>query len=325
MRPSSKAVRPLAVSLGDPSGVGPRVGVSAVAALRSTDAFLVVGDARRLREAFARVGVETSERAARRGDVALVDVARWSDGLLAKHAPSAEGGRAQLAALDAAIDIVSRGEARALVTGPVSKASIVASGVPFVGHTERLAQRAGLDDDAVTMLFLGPRLRVALVTTHLSVRDAAAAVSPARVRRSIEHLVAACQALGIERPRIEVTGVNPHAGEGGLFGHEEAQVAPAVRACAALQAEVVGPIPAEAAFRRAASGENDGVVAMLHDQATIASKLLDWGAAVNVTWGLPYVRTSVDHGVAYDAAAAGKADDDGMRAALALATRLVPS
>jgi 4-hydroxythreonine-4-phosphate dehydrogenase len=310
--------------LGDPAGIGPQVGVSAIAALRSTDAFVVVGDATRLERAFEDAGVPVVARADKPGDVALLDVARWSDATIDAHAPTPEGGRAQLAALDAAIDLVQRGEARALVTGPVSKAAIVASGVSFVGHTERLAQRAGLDDDAVTMLFLGPRLRVGLVTTHLSVRDAAAAVTEARVRRTIEHVVTSCRALGIARPRVEVTGVNPHAGEGGLFGDEERHVAAAIEACRALPATLLGPMPAEASFRRAAAGACDAVVAMLHDQATIASKLLDWGDAVNVTWGLPYVRTSVDHGVAYDAAAAGHADDDGMRAAIAMATRLSP-
>lgn len=320
----SARVRPLAISLGDPAGIGPQVGVSAIAALRETDAFIVVGDAPRLRQAFEALGVSIAERADARGRVALVDVARWSDAVIAAHAPTPEGGRAQLAALDAAIDLVQRGEARALVTGPVSKAAIVASGVAFIGHTERLAQRAELDDDAVSMLFLGPRLRVGLVTTHLSVRDAAAAVTEGRVRRTIEHVVAACHALGIARPRIEITGVNPHAGEGGLFGDEEHHVTAAIESCRALPATLLGPMPAEASFRRAAAGTCDAVVAMLHDQATIASKLLDWGEAVNVTWGLPYVRTSVDHGVAYDAAKSGTADDDGMRAAIAMATRLSP-
>ncbi|MCB9603490.1 MAG: 4-hydroxythreonine-4-phosphate dehydrogenase PdxA [Sandaracinus sp.] len=319
------AVRPLAVSLGDPAGVGPQVGVSAIAALRETDAFVVFGDGPRLARAFAAAGVPLRTEARVRGDVSVIDVARWSDATIAARAPTPEGGRDQLVALDAAIDVVTRGEARALVTGPVSKAAITSSGVDFVGHTERLAQRAGLDDDGVTMLFLGPRLRVGLVTTHLSVRDAAAAVTEARVHRTIAHVVAACHALGLPRPKVEVTGVNPHAGEGGLFGDEESRaVAPAIRASASLVAELLGPMPAEASFRRAAAGTCDAVVTMLHDQATIASKLLDWGEAVNVTWGLPYVRTSVDHGVAYDAAAAGSADDDGMRAAVTMATRLSP-
>lgn len=315
-------VTPLAVSLGDPAGVGPAVGVEALVARRGEDAYLVFGDADVLRRELILRGVEPSDAATSRGDIALVDVARWKEAVVQARRPTAEGGHAQLVALDAAIDAVTAGRARGLVTGPVSKEAICLSGEPFVGHTERLAERAGLAPDAVTMLFLGPRLRVALVTTHLSVRDAAAAVSALRVERSVRHLVEALHRLGVERPRIEVTGVNPHAGEGGLFGDEERHVVDALKHLMGVRAEVVGPMPAEASFRRAASGATDGVVAMLHDQATIASKLLDWGAAVNVTWGLPYVRTSVDHGVAYDAAANGKADPDGMIAAFEMAHRL---
>lgn len=248
-------------------------------------------------------------------NVELIDVARWDDAWIATHAPTAEGGRAQLRALDAAIDDALAGSVDALVTAPVSKEAIVASGEePFVGHTERLAQRAGLEPDAVTMLFLGPRLSVGLVTTHLSVVDAAAAITTVRVKRTLDHLRDALQRSGIARPTIWVAGLNPHAGEGGLFGREEID---AIRpALLDAPSTVRGPVASEAAFRAAASGIVDGVVAMLHDQATIASKLLDWGSAVNVTWGLPFVRTSVDHGVAYEAARDGSADPAGMIAAI---------
>src|SRR5690606_25422646 len=192
-------------------------------------------------------------------------------------------------------------EGAVLVTGPTSKAAVELSGVRFTGQTEALAALAGLEPDDVTMMFLGPRLNVALVTTHHAVVDAARAVGRLRVRRSIAHLAAALARLGAgPSPTILVTGVNPHAGEGGLFGHEELdEVAPGVELAARELpgASLVGPMPAEAAFRMANERRADGVVAMLHDQATIASKLLDWGEAVNVTWGLPFVRTSVDPGV----------------------------
>ncbi|MCZ7684321.1 MAG: 4-hydroxythreonine-4-phosphate dehydrogenase PdxA [Sandaracinaceae bacterium] len=176
------------------------------------------------------------------------------------------------------------------------------------------------------MMFLGPRLKVALATTHLALAGVPAAVTEARVERAIVHLAALLERLGPRAPvRIAVTGLNPHAGEAGLFGREEIErVAPGIeRARARLPGvRVDGPLGAETALRFAASGEVEGVVCMFHDQATIASKLLDWGAAVNVTWGLPFVRTSVDHGVAYDAAAAGTADASGMGAALEMADRL---
>ena len=250
--------------------------------------------------------------------VRVVDVGRASPEHRAAAGPIPENGAAQLAALEAATDAVLAGDADVLVTGPTSKAAIEAAGTRFTGQTEHLARRAGLAGEDVTMLFLGPRLRVGLVTTHLSVRDAAAALSVARVRRTATHLREALERLD-QRGPVAVTGLNPHAGEGGLFGREDREViAPALSGIAAL----VGPLPAEAAFRGAAEGRYAGVVAMLHDQATIASKLLDWGEAVNVTWGLPFLRTSVDHGVAYDIAGTGRASPSGMRAALELAQRI---
>lgn len=307
----------LAVSPGDPAGVGPEISARAIAAKRSLAGFLVFGDAAWLAKRFEALAVPIrSEGRPAPGEVVLVHCARWSDELLAARGPSAAGGRAQLRALDAAADAVLAAEADALITGPTSKEAVVLGGTPFTGQTEHLAARCGLARDSVTMLFLGPRLRVGLVTTHLSVREAADAVTETRVRRATGHLVQALQRMGQERPRVVVTGLNPHAGEGGLFGREETQaIAPACSGPweAAL---VEGPIGAETAFRLASAGNVDGVVTMLHDQATIASKLLDWRAAVNVTWGLPFVRASVDHGVAYDAVVANRVDAQGMEAAI---------
>lgn len=294
--------RPLLVSTGDPAGVGPIVSVRAARSIGVPT--LLFGDAARLSS------LDPS--------ASIVDVGAVADAVVEAHAPSAAGGRAQLAALDAAIDRALRAEGRALVTAPTCKEAIDSSGVPFIGQTEHLARRCGLGDDAVTMMFLGPRLKVALVTTHRAVRDVSDAITQSRIERACAHLLEALGRLGIASPRVVVSGLNPHAGEGGLFGHEERDViAPAARA-----AGVVGPIGAETAFRHAVSGSVDGVVAMFHDQATIASKLVDWTEAVNVTWGLPFVRTSVDHGVAYDAARAGTAEADGMVAAMRMALAL---
>jgi len=314
----------LAIATGDPAGVGPDVSVRALAALPpGAPAPMLFGDARDLEARLVAAGLA--------GRASVHDVGTCDPGVTGAHADHPASGRIALASLDAAIDAVLAGRARAVVTAPVSKAAITLAGHRFIGQTEHLARRAGLLDDDVTMMFLGPRLRVSLATTHLAVRDVPGAITVPRVARAVRHLAAALVALGTPAgSSVVVSGLNPHAGEHGLFGDEDDRViAPAVQL---LRAEtpfadgrlrLVGPRPAEAAFREAQSGEVAGVVAMFHDQATIASKLLDWGQAVNVTWGLPFVRTSVDHGVAYDAARTGTADASGMIAALLLALRLV--
>ncbi len=315
----------LLVPTGDPAGIGPVVAVRAALAWATRARLVLFGDGRRLTailsdeapgHALAAQGSETG--------ISIVDVGAVPDSVVQLRAPSAEGGRAQLAVLDAAIDAALAGRG-AVVTAPTSKAAVERSGVPFTGQTEHLARRAGLPDDAVTMMFLGPRLSLALATTHLALRAVPDAVTPARVERAIVHLADALSRLHSRPLRIAVSGLNPHAGEEGLFGDDEiARIGPAIASARARLTDVRidGPRGAETALRRAAAGEVDGVVTMFHDQATIASKLLDWGSAVNVTWGLPFVRTSVDHGVAYDAAAAGQADASGMGAALDLALRL---
>ncbi|HEX5658712.1 MAG TPA: 4-hydroxythreonine-4-phosphate dehydrogenase PdxA [Polyangiales bacterium] len=322
--------RPIAISVGDPAGVGPRVSVAAALALRAPCALF--GDAAQLRaEAPDAPWTECDdslELAA--GRLGIVDTGRVAPATIAAYAPSPEGGLAQVRTLERAARSVQAGRARALVTGPTSKAAIASAGIPFIGQTEFLARLDGRQDDDVTMMFLGPKLRVALVTTHLAVSAIPQAITIARVQRTVRHLAEALHRLYPERTAtLVVSGLNPHAGEAGMFGREDLDViAPAINGLsrdalfAAGHVRVRGPEPAESVFRAAQRGDLDGVVAQFHDQATIASKLLDWGAAVNTTWGLSFLRTSVDHGVAYDAARSGRVDADGMHAALALALRL---
>jgi 4-hydroxythreonine-4-phosphate dehydrogenase len=332
------SARPLAISTGDPGGVGPEVALRAVMTQCEADRAVLFGDAQALREHVLALGLPAGrlrvfgrgqELELGAGEIGLVDVGKSWVGDAGRHEPTPAGGTAQLAALDAAIESALAGRARAIVTAPMSKAAVNLAGHAFVGHTEHLARAAGCRDDDVTMMFLGPRLRVALVTTHLAVAELPAAVTQARVLRAIVHLAEALMRLKPPDgapPRLVVTGLNPHAGEDGLFGDDEPRaIVPAIAQAKTRPLflsgaiELLGLLGAETAFRRAASGEVDGVVAMMHDQATIASKLLDWTQAVNVTWGLPFVRTSVDHGVAYDAAAAGTADARGMVSAIAMA------
>jgi 4-hydroxythreonine-4-phosphate dehydrogenase len=333
---------PLAITTGDPGGVGPEISLRVALAEREVERLVVFGDAAWLHERAMALGAPASALRdcssegpypLAAGELGLCDVGvRWDAEALA-HRASPQGGRAQLRTLDVAIAAARAGHVRALVTAPMSKEAVQLGNraVAFRGHTEHLAQAVGLHDDDVTMLFLGPTLRVGLVTTHISIAVAPAEITLPRVLRTVRHTAEALQRCLPDKPvlRLGVTGLNPHAGESGLFGDEELHViSPAMRAAAQLppfadgRVELLGPIPAETAFRVAAKGELDGLVAMLHDQATIASKLLDWGSAVNVTWGLPFVRTSVDHGVAYAAAQSGEIDHSGMAAALQLARRL---
>lgn len=329
---------PIAVAVGDPCGVGPSVSVAAALQRCEQAPLALFGVGRQLQALLRAAGAatrcvalgETELAGLRAGEIGVVDSGALDEALIERHAPCPEAGELQLRALRAAAQAVRTGNARALVTGPTSKAAVVSAGHAFSGQTEFLARLDGRADDDVTMMFLGPVLRVALVTTHLSIAAVPGAITAARLQRSVRHLAQALLRLAPGRaPSIAVAGLNPHAGEGGLFGREEIDVlAPGL---AALQGEepfasrrvlLQGPAPAEAVLRAAQRRQFDGVVAMFHDQATIASKLLDWGAAVNTTWGLSFLRTSVDHGVAYDAAARGVAEPEGMLAALDLALKL---
>ncbi len=313
----------LAVTAGCPSGVGPEVTVRALAVVapRLADVgFTVFGDAGAIADASRLAGVDLSARS----NVRVVAVSELEARDRVPGSPSLAGGRAQLAAIDAALDAVLSGALHGVVTAPVSKRAITDAGVNFKGHTEHLAARAGVA--RVVMHFAGPRLRVSLVTTHHAISNVPSKVTREAVR---ETLIITARALatdfGIAAPRVAVAGLNPHAGEGGLLGREEIDViTPAIEEARAKlrDATVTGPVPAEAVFRHARDGRYDAVIAMYHDQATIASKLLDFGDAVNVTLGLPFVRTSVDHGTAYDIAGRNLADPHGMEVALELGASL---
>jgi 4-hydroxythreonine-4-phosphate dehydrogenase len=309
-------VKPLAISIGCPAGIGPEVAVRALRSLRVPA--LLVGDPQLLRALGA-------PRAAIYGQSASLTAA------VVAGKPNRAAGRAQLAWIDQALDLVVSGQCSALVTGPVSKHAIATSGAPgakrFRGHTEHLAERLGVRD--VVMAFASGERAVSLVTTHLPLARVPRAVSAEKVAASSFRLAELVAALGHAKPRIAIAGLNPHAGEGGLLGSEErTAIEPGMRlarrrlARARVRAELVGPIGAESAFRRAANGDFDGVVAMYHDQATIACKLMGFGEMVNVTLGLPIVRTSVDHGTGYDIVGTGRASPAGMRAAIELAARL---
>jgi 4-hydroxythreonine-4-phosphate dehydrogenase len=296
----------IAISIGDPSGIGPEVVAAALAdrRVKRTLSPLVVGDA-------AHPGVTHI-------------ASRLPASACKPGVASVAGGRAQLAYVDAAIDLAKAGEADGLCTAPVSKEAISKSGVVFTGHTERLAAAFGCD---VVMLMAGPRLSVALATNHLALRDVPQALTVAGLLRVLRITHEGLKRSLGRRPSIAVCGLNPHASDGGVMGDEEARViTPAIRRARRAGLDVSGPFAADGLFAKASRGfPFDVAVAMFHDQGLVATKTLDFVHTVNVTLGLPVPRTSPDHGVAYDLAGTGRADPEPMIQSLLKCARLVQS
>jgi 4-hydroxythreonine-4-phosphate dehydrogenase len=312
--------------MGDPAGIGPEVTLKALASLPQRRIQpILVGDtavwaetARRLKMRFepdlgGRVGhpvvVATSELPPR----------FRIPGRPRTRLHASACGEAAYAAIVEAVSLVRQGKAAALVTAPISKAHLVAAGHNYPGHTELLAALSG--NVPVRMMMAGSRLRVVLVTIHMPLREVPKRLTEAVVFETIAITAAALRnRFRIRRPHIAVTGLNPHAGEDGLFGDEDLKViAPAVRRARRRGFDAVGPLAADGVFPYAARGAYDAVVAMYHDQGLAPFKLLHFADGVNCTLGLPFVRTSPDHGTAFDIAGQGKADPRSMAAAILLA------
>ena len=302
------------MTLGDPAGIGPEVVLRALAAPERPEASVVVyGPADVLRQRARRFSLPLPPDP-------LVDVA--CDAPIVAGRVSAAGGRAAAEAVLRAVDAARAGRVDALVTAPLHKEALRAAGYPWPGHTEMLAERAGCED--VAMLFVGGGLRVALLTIHQPLRTVPASLTAAEVRRVVRLLHRELPRFGVASRRIALCGLNPHAGEGGLLGSEEAEVlAPAVAGLRSEGLDVSGPFPADSLFVRALRGEFDALVAAYHDQGLIPVKLAAFGHAVNVTLGLPFVRTSVDHGTGFDIVESGTADCGSLLEAMRVAVELV--
>ncbi|PYR39745.1 MAG: 4-hydroxythreonine-4-phosphate dehydrogenase PdxA [Acidobacteria bacterium] len=284
----------IAITVGDPSGIGPEVAAKAAADPR----VLAV--------------CEPILYAPSNG-------ARFAPGVL-----SAEAGRAAHDVIVRAVSDAMDGTVQAVATAPVNKEAFRLAGLEWTGHTDLLAHLTGAP--RVAMMFYSDRLMVVLATVHIVLAEVPASLTQERVQATIALTAEAVPRFTKVPPRIAVAGLNPHAGEHGLFGTEEDRViAPAIAACRARGVDVSGPYPADTVFVRATRGEFDVVVACYHDQGLIPVKLLAFGQAVNVTLGLPIVRTSVDHGTAFDIAGKGVADPQSMIAAVLLAARLARS
>ena len=306
----------IAISMGDAAGVGPEVILKALAdpEIRELATWRVAGSPGVLASAAQKLGLTPLE------PENIVDAAGLDAAAVTLGSLSAECGRAAVACIKKAAEMCLAGEADAMTTGPVNKEAVTMAGIPFTGHTEYIAEVTGARESR--MLLVSERLRVVHVTTHVSLRKACDA-TPERIIRTIELASEALGWMGFPKGRIVVCGLNPHAGEHGLFGPEdEEKIAPAVKTCQAKGIRCEGPVPADTVFLKALRGHYDLVVAMYHDQGHIPIKLIDFEKTVNVSLGLPIVRTSVDHGTAFDIAGQGVADASNMKAALRLAVTM---
>lgn len=289
------------MTLGDPRGIGPEVTAAALAI--GIDADITI--------------IGAKEQAAAFPQYAQVAVGSWCVSPAAARATAREAGLVAGRAVERGAAMALAGEVDAIVTAPAEKHALHLAGFPWPGHTEWLAHLAG--DVDVAMMLASDRLRVVLVTTHIPFRDVPLMLTTDRVVRTGEVTIRALrEGFGIPIPRLAICALNPHAGEQGLFGDEEARIL----APAAARLGATGPLPADTVFVRAMRGEFDAVLAPYHDVGMTAIKVASFGSAVNVTLGLPFVRTSPDHGTAIDIAGRGIADPASMHAALDLAARL---
>ncbi|HEY5724144.1 MAG TPA: 4-hydroxythreonine-4-phosphate dehydrogenase PdxA [Allosphingosinicella sp.] len=317
--------KPLAVAIGDPAGIGPEILARAWERrdAESLPPFFAVGGI----EGIAAVWDGPVEIIADPADAircfgkALPLIQIGGSGEVIPGQPSMEGARNSLDALELAVGLTRSGTASALVTGPVSKAQLYAIGFTHPGQTEFIAERCGMAGDMVAMMLAGPTLKTVPVTTHIALKDVPAALTieliVAKGRTTIRGLR---RQFGIERPRIAVAGLNPHAGEGGALGREEIDIViPAIERLREEEAEISGPFPPDTMFHERMRREYDAALCLYHDQALVPLKTLHFDEGVNMTLGLPLVRTSPDHGTAFAIAGKGLADPGAMIAALSMA------
>jgi 4-hydroxythreonine-4-phosphate dehydrogenase len=317
--------------MGDPAGIGPEVVLKAVAEEEIQRACIpiIIGDAQLLAHTARKLDLQSGYEIVRSGEPIPEHLAEpiifHLDNINGFIEPGIESGAAGKAAggyIEAAVDLCAAGSVDAIATAPINKRSLFLGGYTFPGHTEFLAHLTGSEEYA--MAFVAANLRIVLISTHLPLAEAIRLVERDRIMRTINLTNRELKRWGIARPRLAVAALNPHGAEGGLFGMEEsAEIVPAIEACRSDdQINVQGPFSADTVFLRASRGEFDAVIACYHDQAMIPIKCLSFGEAVNVTLGLPFIRTSVDHGTAFDIAGKGIAEHSSMIAAIKLAAEL---
>ena len=322
---------PLAVALGDPAGIGPEIAAKAWVERQRLDLppFFVVGDARSVAEVWGGPieRIDEPAQAHRVFERALPLMQVEDAGEIVPGAPNLEGARCSLDALELAVGLTRSGTARALVTGPVSKAQLYAIGYTHAGQTEFIAERCGVSSENAVMLLAGPSLKVVPVTTHLPLADVPAALSVEMIVAKARVTVRGLQrSFGIDHPHLVFAGLNPHAGENGALGREEIElIMPAIDMLRSEGINATGPVAADAMFHARARAGYDVAICMYHDQALIPLKTLHFDEGVNMTLGLPIVRTAPDHGTAFGIAGKNIANPGAMIAAICMAAQATES
>lgn len=323
----------IAITMGDPCGVGPEIIVKALGSslVKQCCIPFVIGDLAAMERAVTVCNLSLSlqvitsvkqVRAVPSGTVALLELSTLGTNDMIYGKPTDASGDAAYRYICTAAGFCLDGSAAAMVTAPISKEALNRAGHIYPGHTELLAELCGSED--YVMMLAGDRLRVSLVTIHTALRDVSEKVTFEQVLKTIRITEAGLRRItGISRPKIAVAALNPHCGEGGMFGNQDQLIVePAVEAASMEGIDAVGPLSADTLFYFAQQGQYDGVVAMYHDQGLVPLKMLHFDDAVNVTLGLPIIRTSVDHGTAYNLAGTGKASENSMLAAIRMAASM---
>lgn len=321
----------LAVTLGDPAGSGPELITRALTdpVVRRVCRPVVVGDLGVMRAALAITGApaalrsitEPAEAADDVATIEVIDLANVGLDTLQRGQVSASSGRAAYESIKRAVEMTLAGKTQAVVTSAINKAALHAAGFNYDGHTELLAELCG--SPKVTMMLVAGKLRICHVSTHVSLANAIRLVRPERILDVVQLAHDGVHQLGVERPQIAVAGLNPHAGEGGIFGTEEIEfIAPAIAEAKRRGFRVSGPYAGDTVFHRTLAGEFDCAIAMYHDQGHVAAKMLGIWQGVNVTLGLPIIRTSVEHGTDFTNAGRGTGDPRSLVLALQLAARM---
>jgi 4-hydroxythreonine-4-phosphate dehydrogenase len=343
-------MKKLAITMGDPGGVGPEIVLKALNSpeVRKRCIPIVIGDAVVMEAALKLLDrpeklkiIQSPEEAMHKiNTVDLIDACVMKTlpasssilkergravflqrGAFIKNKPTEGGGKASASCIKKAVELAMNKLVDGIVTAPISKEALRLAGVPWPGHTEMLADMTNTAE--YSMMLTGGPLRVVLVTIHTALKDVPALITRKKVEKTIYLAKRACDMLGLRNPRIAVAGLNPHAGEAGLFGDEEMKkIVPAVRNAVKLGIPVSGPYPPDTVFHKAYQGDVDIVVCMYHDQGLIPLKMIAFDKGVNITVGLPFIRTSPDHGTAYDIAWKGMASPSSMIEAIKLAVRL---